>query len=56
MERINTPNTKHLYEIGYADGQGRHAGTVQVEANTRSQACAIAKRAGYTVRDCNMIG
>ncbi len=50
MVRINTPNTKHLYEIGTDKGR------IEVEANTRTQAANIARKAGYQVRDVNMVG
>lgn len=50
MTRINTPNTKHLYEIGTDKGR------IEVEANTRSQAFVIATNAGYEVHDINMVG
>ncbi|WP_161786659.1 hypothetical protein [Bordetella bronchiseptica] len=50
MTRINTPNTRHLYEIGTDKGR------IQVEANTRAQAANIARKAGYQVRDVNMVG
>lgn len=47
---IVKPNAKHMYEI---ETKG---GFVQVEANTSSQAVAIAKRNGYEVRSVNMVG
>nr|BDD48191.1 hypothetical protein 7 [Desulfobacterales bacterium] len=50
MTRINTPNTRHLFEIG------TNKGRIEVEANTRSQAASIASKAGYSVRDVNMVG
>lgn len=50
MTIINTPNTRHLYEIGTDKGR------IQVEANTRAQAANIARKAGYQVRDVNMVG
>lgn len=50
--RIYTPNTKH----SFADAEGKHAGTVQVEANNRSQATRLAEKNGYVVRDINMVG
>lgn len=50
MTRINTPNTHHLFEIGTDKGR------IEVEANTRAQAASIAKKAGYQVRDVNMVG
>lgn len=49
MTRINTPNTKHLYTIETTTGY------VDVEANNRTQAAAIAKRNGYEVRSVNMV-
>ncbi len=48
--RITTPGSAHLYELGTDKGM------VQVEANTRASAAAKAKRAGYVVRDVNMVG
>jgi len=50
MTRINTPNTRHLYEIGTDKGR------ILVEANTRSQAANIARKDGYQVHDVNMVG
>ena len=50
MTRINTPNTRHLYEIGTDKGR------IEVEANTREQAANIARKGGYQVRDVNMVG
>jgi hypothetical protein len=35
---------------------GTHRGPLECEANTRTQAAALAERFGYTVSDCNMIG
>ena len=40
----------HLYEIGTDKGK------IEVFANTRSQAAAIAVKNGYVVRDVNMVG
>jgi hypothetical protein len=54
MIRLNKPNTKHLYEIGTWIN-GRRA-RIEVEANTRTQAAAIAKREGYQVDDVNTVG
>jgi hypothetical protein len=54
LDRISTPGTEHLYAIGH--GRDRHEGTVQVEANNRNQAASIARKAGYEVRDVNMVG
>jgi len=54
MRRIDTPNTRHLYEIGVRKIGA--AERIQVEANTRGQAARIAADAGYVVLDVNMIG
>jgi hypothetical protein len=51
MIRINTQNTEHLYEIEISAAE-----KIEVEANTRSQAASIAKKAGFEVRSVNMIG
>lgn len=48
--RINTPGSRHLYELG------TDKGTVEIEANTRTSAAAKAKKAGYVVHDVNMVG
>lgn len=51
----------HLYDVEVnetalpVNGSGGYF-TVQVDADTRSQASAIAKRAGYSVRSVNMVG
>ena len=50
MTRINTPNTKHLFEIGTDKGR------IEVEANTRAHAARLAREHGYQVRDVNMVG
>lgn len=41
---------RHLYEIGTDKGK------IEVHAGTRTAAATIAKRAGYVVRDVNMVG
>ena len=51
---LGSEATKHLYEIGTViEGQ---ITTIEVMANTATQAGSIAKKNGYTVRDVNMIG
>lgn len=51
MTRIgNFKTATHLYELG------TDKGSIQVDARTRDQAANIAKRAGYQVRDVNMVG
>lgn len=50
VARINLRGTSHLYRMG------TDRGPLDCEANTRTQAAALAKRFGYTVNDCNMIG
>jgi hypothetical protein len=46
---VAVPNSRHMYELGTDRGR------IEVEANTRAQAAAAAKRAGYVVRDVNMV-
>jgi hypothetical protein len=53
MRRINTPNTRHLFEIGV---RKLRVERIQVEANTRGQAARIAAAAGYEVLDVNLVG
>jgi hypothetical protein len=48
--RIVKANTKHLYEIQVPGGY------IQVEANNRTQAASIARKAGYEVLSVNMVG
>lgn len=50
MIRINKENTKHLYQLQVEGGY------IQVEANTITQAGAIARKLGYKVLSGNMIG
>ena len=50
METLGNKNSEHLYEVG------TEAGRIDIHANTRSQARVIAERAGFKVRDINMIG
>lgn len=52
--RIYTPNTQHLFRIGF--GNGKHEGEFDVEANNRTQAASIVRKLGYMVRDVNMVG
>lgn len=54
MIKLGDKNSKHQYEIGvFKDGRISY---VIVDANTRTQATSITKKAGYVVRDVNMIG
>jgi type II secretory pathway component PulF len=53
--RINTPNTKHLYEIETVGKEG-HKIKIEVEADNRNQAASVARKAGYEVHSVNMIG
>jgi hypothetical protein len=48
---LGNANAKHLYEIGVSPNE-----VIEVEANNRAQAAKIAEKAGYTVRDVNMVG
>jgi hypothetical protein len=45
----------HLYELGVLLPSG-HRETILVHARSRVQADAMARRAGYTTLDCNMVG
>lgn len=45
---------RHLYNVGVSkDGV---TSTIEVHAGTRAAARIIAERAGYVVRDVNMVG
>lgn len=46
----NIKTAKHLYELGTDEGR------IEVHAKTRGQARKIAEKAGYTVKDVNMVG
>lgn len=46
----NIAKSAHLYEVGTTVGK------IEVHANTRAIARRIAERAGYVVRDVNMVG
>lgn len=46
--------SRHTYSVGV--GEHRREGTIKVDANDRNHATRIAERAGYSVRDVNMIG
>jgi hypothetical protein len=59
IERLGERGAAHLYSLtvcplGSKDWTQRK--TIEVDARNSTQACAIAKRAGYYVGDCNMIG
>lgn len=51
-------NTKHAYDIEANIGHvmAGNIVTVTVWANNRTQAAAVARRHGYTVRSVNMVG
>lgn len=54
FERIGNKSASHLYCIEVElNGQ---RGEVEVDANNRAQASAIAEKAGYEVRSVNMVG
>lgn len=46
----NFKTAKHCYELNTETGK------VTVDANTRAQARKLAEKAGYSVRDVNMVG
>ncbi|WVS23938.1 hypothetical protein QkW1_15 [Ralstonia phage QkW1] len=50
MIRLGNEPAKHLYELGTETGR------IEVLADSRAQARKIAERAGYAVRDVNMVG
>ena len=52
--RITKSNTSHLYRLEVTKDGAK--GQVDVEANTRSQAANMARKAGYEVASVNMIG
>jgi len=55
-ELYRRKNAKHLYEVGvYGLAEGRRV-ELRIDANTRTQAAAYVKAAGYEVGDVNMIG
>jgi hypothetical protein len=47
-------NAKHLYDVEVEGPNGPF--TIEVDANTSSQASAVATKAGYVVRSVNMVG
>lgn len=60
MERINTPNTQHLYDVEVrrynADTGSYEKKYIEVEANNRTQASSICTKLGYEVCSVNMVG
>ena len=50
MIRFIKADAKHLYEVEVKGG------SIDVEANTRTEAAARARKAGYEVKSVNMIG
>ena len=55
MNRFGNKDAKHLYELIVALPDHTLA-SVLIDADSRSQAAAIAKRQGYEVMSVNMIG
>jgi hypothetical protein len=58
--QLGNPKAKHLYEVqtylyDYSVNRAQHL-TVEVHANNRTQAAAVAKREGYVVASVNMVG
>lgn len=51
MTRIGNRAANHLFQIEVEGGKD-----IEVDANTRSQAASIARKAGYVVRSVNMVG
>lgn len=60
MTTLGNKTAPHLYRIGVepqlTDDNAEPETHVEVRARTRWSAMVIAERAGYVVRDCNMIG
>lgn len=56
--RLGNPTAAHLYavEVEHNAQNGRGTFSLDVDANTRNQAAAIARAAGYAVCSVNMIG
>lgn len=54
MNQLGTRGAKHLYSMSVVLLGARTK--VEVFANNRSQATRIAERAGFVVRDVNMVG
>jgi hypothetical protein len=51
MEQLgNRKTATHLYELG------TDCGKIEVHAKSNNQATRIAEKAGYVVRDVNMVG
>ncbi len=55
MNTYGNPNAAHLYIVG-VESNAMQQSEIKVHATNRDQACRIAEREGYTVRDINMIG
>lgn len=55
MIRFDMPGSKHLYDIETTDKDGKPI-VIEVEANNRNQAAAVARKAGYVVHSVNMTG
>jgi len=56
MVRLAKPGTKHLYQLTVRCGAGADHQSVEVEANTHTQAGSIARKMGWEVCDVNMVG
>jgi hypothetical protein len=57
--RLGNRDALHLYRLTVCVGDAKNWANqfaLEVDARNRTQACAIAARAGYYVGDCNMIG
>jgi hypothetical protein len=58
-ERLGNRGAAHLYSLTVcplATMDWTQRKTIEVDARNSTQACAIARRAGYYAGDCNMIG
>lgn len=52
--RLGNKDAKHLYSVSVEKDGIRS--TIEIDANNRTQAESIARKAGYVVRDMNMVG
>ena len=56
---LKIENAKHSYDVEisvYKNGKYYTSDSVSVEANNRTQAGSMVRKAGYEVRSVNMIG
>tara|TARA_R110001592_G_scaffold236760_2_gene495354 strand:- start:225 stop:410 length:186 start_codon:yes stop_codon:yes gene_type:complete len=59
LKSFKIENAKHAYEVEisvYKNGKYYTSDNVSVEANNRTQAGSMVKKAGYDVRSISMVG